>query len=176
MAGSSWTSTKELSLLTLFCCSGWIVTLTALWITRHPPPTPHPLFFSSTFFSRDWRGISRWVQCIKNVCGLTTVTGWYILMISFQIPASFLSLCVQCTQLDHDQPDTFPFSLILLIYWRVSTCAIQSMAFLGLRKSSLKCGHQVWILSIWKWNEWFKIAKETEKYSLSFGMTTGLLY
>lgn len=82
-------------------------------IMDHSASSP-PLIFSSTLFSWD-RGAFQGGFNALNVCGLTTASTRMVdtLMISFQILTSFSSLvCV--VHSDHNQPDTFPLSLLFL--------------------------------------------------------------
>jgi hypothetical protein len=57
-------------------------------IIDQPASFPPPYFFLN-FVPLGLGAISRWVQYIKSVCGLTRVPGWYTIMISFQILALF---------------------------------------------------------------------------------------
>lgn len=111
-------------------------------LASSPPPD-----FSLYFVLLGLRDISRWAQCIKYACGLTTGPGWYTLMISLQI----LLQLIPCGMHSANSwwTDVFPVFLCSLtclkgFYVNHSSQCI----FLHFEEISLKCGHQVHIWSI----------------------------
>lgn len=111
-------------------------------LASSPPPD-----FSLYFVLLGLRDISRWAQCIKYACGLTTGPGWYTLMISLQILLQLIPCGMHsANSWWADVFQVFLCSLTCLKGFYVNHSS--QCIFLHFEEISLKCGHQVHIWNI----------------------------